>query len=66
MSDEERKKSPKELIQELPASERIERTVKCDACGWYTPGVPQAESWALHVEIARLAALLKEYMDEVF
>jgi hypothetical protein len=40
------------LIPELPAKERIERTVKCDVCGWHTPGVPQQENRALHAEIA--------------
>lgn len=41
-------------LADLPAKERIERTVKCAVCGWYTPGVPQAE---LHTTLRELLAM---------
>ncbi len=42
---------PLQLAQ-LPASERIERMVKCVVCGWHTLGVPQSDLHDMRGELA--------------
>jgi hypothetical protein len=51
------------IIGQLPTKERIERTVKCTVCGWYTAGVPQQENWALHTEISQQAETIRQMTE---
>jgi hypothetical protein len=55
-------------LDALLAGERIERTVKCCVCSWYTPGVPQSELIDIKLKLTQALTSLaaQKKMDEDF